>query len=332
MIWLAWRQYRARSLAAAGALALLTLYTIHLGNDIRGFYDTSLATCAGDACRIAREQLRGDYGDTVTLLGVALIAAPALIGVFWGAPLVTRELEERTDRLVWNQSVTRTRWLAAELAVGGLCGALATGLFSLLLTWAASRYDEVIGDRFAALSFDARNVTPIGYGLFAFLLGTVTGMLVRRTLPAMAVTLAAFAAVQLLVPTVVRQHLMPPVTGTIAIDASVLSRGVGLSLQDNNDIHIIGYHVPGGWALQDAAQVYKADGSPYTGTDAQPCVAQAGDRAATDACIVAQHLHFAHAYQPAGRYWTFQWIELALYVTLSLLLAGFGFGWLRRRV
>ncbi len=332
MIWLTWRQFRAQTLAAAGALALLALYLVHLGTETRAFYDTRIAGCAGDACRIARMNFRSEFGDTVALLSVLLIAVPALIGIFWGAPLVTRELEERTDRLVWNQSVTRTRWLAVKLTVVGLVSALVTGLFSLLLTWSASRYDQVIGERFAVLSFDSRNVVPVGYGLFAFVLGTVVGMTVRRTLPAMALTLAAFAALQLLVPAVVRQHLMPPVTETITIDAAVLGSGVGLGLKDNNEFDIVGYTVPGGWALQDSAPVFDPDGSPHTGEDERHCLVHIGDMAANFACTAAQGLRFEHTYHPAGRYWTFQWIELALYTVASLLLAGFGFLWLRRRV
>lgn len=332
MIWLTWRQFRAQTLAAAGALVLLALYLIHLGSEIRSFYDTRIVNCAGEACRIARMNFRSEFGDTVALLGVLLIAVPALIGIFWGAPLVTRELEERTDRLVWNQSVTRTRWLAVKFAVIGLCSALVTGLFSLLLTWSASRYDQVVGERFAVLGFDSRNVVPIGYGLFAFVLGTVVGMTVRRTLPAMAVTLVAFAALQVLVPSVVRQHLMPPVTETITLDVAVLGSGVGLSLKDNNEFDILGYTVPGGWALQDSSQVFNPDGSPHTGEDERHCLANIGDLAANFACTAAQNLHFEHTYQPADRYWTFQWIELSLYTTVSLLLAGFGFVWLRRRV
>ena len=78
--------------------------------------------------------------------------------------------------------------------------------------------------------------------------------------------------------------------------------------------------------------MFKSDGSPYTGDDASVCLANIGDQAAVDACIVAQNLHFTHTYQPGDRYWTFQWIELALYTAVALLLAGFGFGWLRRRV
>ncbi|MDG6103722.1 ABC transporter permease [Dactylosporangium aurantiacum] len=332
MIWLTWRQLRAQSVAAAAALTLLALYLIHLGRGIRAFHDTRIAGCAGDACRLARMQLRGDYGDTVALLGLLLLVVPALIGVFWGAPLVARELEERTDRLVWNQSVTRTRWLAVKLTVVGLCSALVTGAFSLLLTWSAGPYDAVTGERFAAVNFAARDVVPVGYGVFAFVLGAVAGMLVRRTLPAMAVTLVVFTALQVLVPAVVRQHLMPPVTETVAMDTTVLRGDIGLSLEDDGTFTIRGYTVPGGWALRDSSPVVKSDGSAYTGDDAKPCVADIGDMDATIACTAAQRLRFEHTYQPAGRYWTFQWIELSLYLLLSLLLAGFGLGWLRRRV
>jgi len=42
------------------------------------------------------------------------LATPALLGIFWGAPLIARELETGTCRLAWNQSVTRTRWLTVK--------------------------------------------------------------------------------------------------------------------------------------------------------------------------------------------------------------------------
>ena len=50
--------------------------------------------------------------------GIAVMfLAPALIGVFWGAPLVTREIEARTLPLAWNQSVTPARWMTVKLAM-----------------------------------------------------------------------------------------------------------------------------------------------------------------------------------------------------------------------
>ncbi|HMG31929.1 MAG TPA: hypothetical protein VK585_17605, partial [Jiangellaceae bacterium] len=40
----------------------------------------------------------------------------------------------------------------------------------------------------------ARGIVPIGYALFGFALGVTLGMLIRRTIPAMAATLAIYGA------------------------------------------------------------------------------------------------------------------------------------------
>jgi hypothetical protein len=330
MIWLTWRQFRAQTVATGVGLATLALYLVYLGNASRHSYDTTIVGCTADACRNAVDVFRNEYGGPFLILGAVLVAVPAVIGAFWGAPLVTRELEERTDRLVWNQSITRTRWLTVKLGVIALVTVATTGLFSLLLTWSASRYDQLIGDRFGAMTFDARNLVPAAYALFAFVLGTVIGMVVRRTLPAMAITLAVFAVVQIVVPLAVRQHLMPPITRTITLDAAALERMNGIGARDEG-VFLLGYTVPGGWSLAKESQLFKPDGTPYTLKDDGSC-AGAGSREAGEACLVAKNLHFEHTYHPGSRYWPFQWIELGLFLTLSALLTGFGFWWLRRRI
>src|SRR5262249_52817678 len=71
-----------------------------------------------------------------------LLVTPAVIGVFWGAPLVAREIETGTFRLAWNQSVTRARWLAVKLGLIGLASMATARLRSLMLTWWASPIDR----------------------------------------------------------------------------------------------------------------------------------------------------------------------------------------------
>jgi hypothetical protein len=66
--------------------------------------------------------------------------------------------------------------------------------------------------RFSAVVFPVRGIAPVGYAAFAFALGGTAGVLIRRTLPAMAITLAVFAAVQIIVPNWVRPiSFRPPV-------------------------------------------------------------------------------------------------------------------------
>jgi hypothetical protein len=118
------------------------------------------------------------------------------------------------------QSVTRTRWLAVKLALTGLAAMAAAGLGSLAVTWWSSPIDKAAAPNFprmAPLLFGARGFVPIAYAAFAFALGVTVGMLVRRTLPAMAITLAVFVAVQLAMPLLVRAHLLPPTRSTIQI-------------------------------------------------------------------------------------------------------------------
>ncbi len=113
--------------------------------------------------------------------------------MFWGAPLIARELETGTYRLAWTQGVTRARWLITRLAVVGGASMVAAGLMSWLLTWWSSPIDTLNASRFGTTVFDSAYIAPIGYAAFGFALGVLAGVLWRRTVPAMATTLAVFA-------------------------------------------------------------------------------------------------------------------------------------------
>ncbi|GAA2326281.1 ABC transporter permease subunit [Dactylosporangium salmoneum] len=328
MIWLTWRQFRTQALVAVVALAALAAYLLFLGVRMRHDYTTDVLNCLPSDCSTTRRLFNNRYEGQVTAIGALLLAVPGLIGAFWGAPLIARELETKTDRLVWNQSVTRGRWLLVKLVVMGLAAIAVTGLFSLLLTWSASRYDQYAGQRFAAMSFAARNVVPLGYAAFAFVLGVVAGLLVRRTVPAMAVVVGVFAVVQLAVPTLVRAHLMSPVTTTVQFDASVMPHSDGFGINPTG-ARIIGYTMPGAWSMSSFSDVLNADGSPYTSTQARQCMTGEPDK--DFECMAGQHLRFAYSYQPGSRYWPFQWIELSAYLVLAGLLSAFAFLWIRRR-
>jgi hypothetical protein len=327
MIWLTWRQFRTQAVVAGAALTLLAIYLVILGLRMRHDYTTDILGCVPTNCGSARRAFADTY-DQVLLVGVLLLGVPGLIGVFWGAPLITREFEEKTDRLVWNQSVTRTRWLAVKLGLLALVSVAVTGVFSLLLTWSATRYDQLAGERFGAMNFASRNIAPLGYAAFAFVLGTVIGLLVRRTLLAMALTVAVFAVIQVLVPTTVRAHLMPAVTSAVPLDADALERSDDFGVGPEGAV-IGGYTKPGTWPLTARSKILNADGTPYTSEQFSHCVT--GNFERDQECLGKENLHFAYTYHPASRYWPFQWIELSAFLALSLLLAGFAFWRVRAR-
>ena len=128
--------------------------------------------------------------------------------MFWGAPLVARELESGTYRLAWTQSVTRRRWLSVRVALVGVAALAVAGLASWLVSWWFAPLDAVNMNRFDPSVFTARGIVAIGYAGFAFALGVAAGALTRRTLPAMAATLLGFIAARIAFTVWVRPHLL----------------------------------------------------------------------------------------------------------------------------
>jgi hypothetical protein len=353
MIWLTWRQFRAQAAMMAAALAVLAVILAVTGPGLADEYASGIAACTTQSggCSNFGNRFFQSHQDAFLAVTAVVLVLPALIGLFWGAPLITRELEAGTHRLVWNQSITRTRWLAVKLGLTALAAVVAAGLGSFAVDWWSDPIDKTATDfsRLEPLVFDARGIVAIGYAAFAFALGVTVGMLVRRTLPAMAITLAAFVAVQIAMPLLVRPHLITPVRSTIEITEASLD---GLAGSPGGDRLQLILKAPdagaytGAWVLSSqgvdasghpVARITVARtgacGPPKVGPGPQPPGAQAGGRLA--ACFAAiKRLGYRQrvTYHPASRFWSFQWRETGIYVALALGLAGFSFWWLRRRL
>lgn len=323
MIWLTLRQFRIQALIAAAAIAATAAYLAVLGNQLRDVYDRNVTDCADPCDEAAARQLIADqFGLTLMLLGGFIIAVPALIGAFWAAPLITRELETGTHRLVWNQSVTRRRWLTVKLAIVGGASVITVGALSLLLGWAADPYDSFVDERFAPLTFAARDLAPFGYAALAFAVGVTIGLFARRTIAAMAITMVALIALQVLMANTVRPGLFEPVSETVTI-AEALENGRIDMIGFGPDGGVVqGYTVPGAWVLTDAVTVVDGDGNVISHEQMRACES---DGSTPDQCMISMDAQFTIEYQPADRYWTFQWTELALALALTAILIGIAF-------
>jgi hypothetical protein len=358
MTWLTWRQFRAQAAVMAAALAALAVILALTGAGLADDYSSGIAACTGQSggcSQFVQRFFHDHHGSFITVTAVVLFV-PALIGLFCGAPLIARELEAGTDRLVWNQSISRSRWLAVKLGLVGLAAIAAAGLGSLAVTlWSDSIDKAAAGDfpRMAPLLFDARGIVPIGYAAFAFALGVTVGMLVRRTLPAMAITLAVFAVVQIAMPPLVRRHLSPPVRSSVAINASNLDGiavrpggGPGQVRVQSPGTGVDAGRFAGAWILSSQAvnaSGHAVDSVPLPGSGScapppggpaqQSSGAKPGDE--LSACFAElKRLGYRQrvTYQPSSRFWRFQWYETGIYTALALALAGFCFWRLRHRL
>ncbi len=211
MTWVAWRQQRPATVAAIALLAVAGLVLLASGWQVTSFArDSGLAGCvaAGGDCQVLAEELTSRYGpilEPVSLLGALL---PVALGLLFGGPLLARELEQGTHRLAWTQSVTRSRWLAARLAVASGVLVLVSALAAGLLTWWWGRFDELGISSRAAL--ERGSLVPVATAVLAFAIATAAGAITRRVVAALAAGQVAVLVVALPRNLAAPHRLAPP--------------------------------------------------------------------------------------------------------------------------
>jgi len=250
-----------------------------------------------------------------------------LIGVFWGAPLMAREVEQRTHRLVWTQGVTRRRWFGTKVALIGPVAAAGGALFALLVTWWSSPLVKASDDRFALGIFDLRGIAPIGYLLFALALGVAAGAMIRKTLPAMAATLGGFVVVRVVVDVFVRPHYMAPRTVSYGLFGPSPRQGLGDWVVRSTVIDPTGQIAAGGRAIKLTPEALNAL--------CPGAITRSGGFPSPDAvgpCLSKLGVHVVDRYQQGSRYWLFQSIELILFIALAAGLIALAMWWVRRRI
>ncbi|GIH03973.1 transporter [Rhizocola hellebori] len=339
MIWLTWRQFRASASAVFGVLGAVALALAITGPNLYREYDALLTrcarTCIGDAYDHFFFPHVGAYFGLILLVTVL----PVVVGMFWGAPLIGREFETGTHDLVWQQSVSRRRWLAVKLGLVGLATIAAAALTVVAVSWWSHPLDAtaITGlNRMTPIVFDARGIVVIGHSAFALTLGAAAGLLLRRTLPAMAVTFAVLVAVLILVPTFVRPHLAAPERLESAITTN--ERVGGLDLAEDGTIRglLVDLGPPGAWMLGNEtvdATGHAVVALPAWAAGCAPPDSPMGE-AVQQQCLqrlAAEGYRQSVTYHPAERFWLFQAYETVIFAIVSLLLAWFCFVWIRPR-
>lgn len=220
MSWVIWRQHRAQAawvlLLVATLWGLMLWVRAHASADVAGLRAAGclLGDISQSGCQPLLDDFAVRYNFTIPAfeLGVPLILA--ITAALVGAPLVAREVEQRTHLVVWTQSVTRQRWyhtkvvtVAAGLSLAGLLAGAGTYLLQGPLSDGG-----VTSSRWPW--FFSTALAPAGATALAFALAVAAGAWLRRPLPAVAIALIGFLAlyaaagraVQTLTPL---QHSLP---------------------------------------------------------------------------------------------------------------------------
>ena len=310
MAWVTWRQHRA-ALAGVGAfLGALALYLWLTGLQIHHAYASACQSASPLACNLS---FAGRYAVTVNIVRVFLQAVPALIGAFAGAPLLAREMETGSFRFAWTQAFGRWRWALAKLVLLAVAVAAAAGAFTVLFSWYASPFFAAgYAIPFATDVFDTLGVAFAAWTLAAFSIGALAGMLIRRTVPAIAATLAVYAGLALAAALWLREHYMT------ALLTSKLNLPGSAWLVNQ-------------WYAKDGKFAFPAVGSQLAAVLTRLCPGSFRGNVSPARCLTQHGYTLWTSYQPGSRFWPFQWIEGGWLLALSVLLIAASIWLVRRR-
>ncbi len=125
----------------------------------------------------------------------------------------------------------------------------------------------------------------------------------------------------------IRAHLIPPVTTIVPLNlANITQIGTKDGLMVVNAVPVLGQQ--GAWVL--SGQVIDTAGHPFQAPATPAC--QSSNFPACQASLSRFHLRDLISYEPASRFWDFQWVETGIFLAMGLALAGLCVWWLIRRV
>ncbi|MGI5482042.1 hypothetical protein [Streptomyces lavendofoliae] len=140
-----------------------------------------------------------DYSGNLGLVATVLAWFPLVLAFYAGAVLIGAELQRGTAQLAWTQGTSPARWLLAKLALPALVATTGLLALSLLYRWARGAAPRALSDEwYYSDVFLAMGPAVLAYGLLALAVGALTGLLVRRALPAGGIALAVTGLVMLL--------------------------------------------------------------------------------------------------------------------------------------
>jgi len=326
MAWVTWRQHRTALIGLCAAVVAIATYTWILGAQLHQSYALVLACrpIGSAACL----QLTGGFNDFGGFLtnGWMLQLPPALIGAFVGAPLLAREMETGTYRYAWTQGFGRRRWTLAKLVGLAVVVTAVAGAMSVLFSWYYQPYFDAVNQtrglsELTSLSpslFDLRGLAFAGWTLVAFAIGSLAGMLIRRVVPAIVATMVAYAGLATATGVWLQDHYVAPL--------------VTKSLNVPRTVWIVNQHwaTKAGQTVSQSALFQVLRKAPALVSGKLGGGPNLHSLAAWQYLVKRGYVQVT-SYQPADRFWTFQWIEGVWLLALSAALISMSVWLVRRR-
>jgi hypothetical protein len=331
MIWIAWRFQRS----VVCVLALLALVIIGFAVftgviEHHNFVEFMGAPCRGgepptpgrgDYCGVLAVKLSNDAIFNPYIRVAGYVIAP-LVGAMLGLLALVNELDRRTVRLAWTQSISRTRWFIAKAAVGAAFVTVILVPIAIALSWWNGAVDSQY--LFGRGSFGIAGWDLVAYGLFMFALTMLLGVVIRRMGWALAASALVFLVVAAAVPSQVRSHLVTPTVHWT--QPSVAPKA--------NSYFYSEYFPENAWLLVSGVVPRTTIGTPTwnevaatyprvdTCTSGYPTKTQSEYVKAERTCYKKLDVENVSVYIAGDQFWTLQLREGLLYLVAGLVLTG----------
>ena len=331
LTWNAARQHRLALAGLAFVCAAFGLRLVLTGIPLHATYSEYLlhhcVTQRHPACGRLLSRMQASW--VTSYSGMVLL--PGLVGMFVGAPLVAHDFETGAYRFALAQGVSGRRQLAARLLVIGAIVAIGSCVLGVLSMWCLAPFHRIALGFDTGLSYwetDYFNITAVmlpAWALLDFCVGVLAGVVIKRTVAAMAAVLAWAVTVAVLSTGFA---VLPPghLTEDLLAVAPVSVPAVPLLSAESHAAGFPGAGLPGRFSevntypqdcpgprgsLQVTGWFTGPDGQRMQGTAVQAMLNQipqpvATHRARLRSWLATHRIGYWIGVQPADRYWIFQ--------------------------
>jgi hypothetical protein len=287
MIWVSWRQHRSQAIGCLAVLVALAVYAILLGTSMRtAFSNDGLIACLahsqGTTCPAGVGAFMNEFGSEVN---IAFWSVALIVPGLIGVLVGAPLVARELEFGTWRLAWSQTVPRARWLTVKL---ALVTGGLIVLgaaMTAVITWYRAPMDRLTGDLQhniFDFEGLVLTAYILCAFGFAVLAGLLIRRSIPAMVAAFIPWLAIRLVVEFLLHPHFLTPLTTQAACLANGSTGPLNCSYGISSVPQITG-HI-GDWVLSLHGNVI--------------------------------------TYQPADRFWPFQFIEAGIFVALTAIALG----------
>ena len=338
MTWAAWRILRTFFLVVVALTIVLIIVLIVDGVDIRSL-SHSLITgrCLSGTygstphlvyCRNVDTRLMRLEGFDRYLAGLSI--APVILAIILGTNLIASEVEHKTVRLAWTQSLTRSKWMSTKFTLELAMLLIIAIPLSFTYSWwfEAVAYGSRV--RPTHLFFDGWLMVAIA--IFALVATSLLGGVVRRPAWTFASALVIVLIFSWYVQTDINPKIVPLHTVNIGVKVTVrkgVMHVINFGQQPSNSWSVFsGYEplAPGGGIPNKGQEISLEDDV----TNCQNLPSLNANPNNQMICLSKLNLRYVAIYVADSEYWDLQLRDGILYLSVAGALLAVNFWFIRR--